>query len=370
MSNPEFSNLIALEKFNRIDNLPDFTNGKRDIEWFISFFQSQWIDIQSIRSFIRSESDWLISNSDKLIESTITLLSLDEWKDTIVSAILERWPFSNPKDLVHEIALYIKSRLSYDKLTALLDLLKNKLWKVSDKVLNEIVSNFQLDAKGALDLKNANDNWTLDNAILKIRLEQLDSNTNIWFNYYSLSLFRELIDRLNRSKEKLPENFKGYFKDISSFIDSNDPNWLEEYFSSQLLDDIWFKNFLLALCVESDLTNLWYNTDINHMLENVGIWVCRHYSIMMREIYNEVIRNWEWIDFSWESTMIYVSESSSMHAYNLLVYDEDWVIKKQYLDITQFIIWWKLFKKPSDIINIDWELWVKNNMPDNKNKFT
>lgn len=117
-----------------------------------------------------------------------------------------------------------------------------------------------------------------------------------------------------------------------------------------------------------DLLSTWNTTEINDMLDNVRTWVCRHYSVMMREIYNEVINNWEWINFSWESEMMYVLNYKTKHAYNILMFDdENWDVNKQYLDVTSFILWKELFKSQDEISNIEWETWVK---VDDKNWLT
>lgn len=38
----------------------------------------------------------------------------------------------------------------------------------------------------------------------------------------------------------------------------------------------------------------------------------------------------------------------------------EWKITEQYLDITDFILWRKLFRKHSEVLGKEWEFWVKN----------
>ena len=309
----------------------------------------------------------------------VTLLSLNEWKEQIISDIMEKWPFSSPRDLVIAIAEYIKSKMSYDAITPLfqakrIQMLLNKKYtlKVPDNIINNIIVLLEwewidLNKKMKRKLRDANQRWEFSEELISLLVDHFRTKDKIWFDFYHLKIFKQILEEFKNKIDinDLPKNFQEYIKDISKFISDNDVIWLENYFYSQFWENKNFSNFIMMLFREmwyNDLMSIWNITSIQDMFNNVRIWVCRHYSIMMREIYNEILRKWEWINFSWESEILYVLNYQTSHAYNILIMDnQNWEPEKQYLDITSFIIWWwDLFKWKNDIKKIKWEMWVEN----------
>ena len=375
-----FRERVDSEKMSRIGNLPTFSpDYKRDEEGFLNFFANNGINIDSLRLFLDTELEneqFPRERRKVIIEWMITLLSLNEWKEEIVSKVLERWPFDNPRELAQSIAEYIKNKMSYDAITALFSINEvgrslntTYLWKIPEEVIENIFTTLESQwisiddsVKEKLRLANESDNFIQE--FISLLLNYYNQNDKIWFNEYHLELFRNILSNLKTRIDisELPENIQKYIGDILAFIDSNDTSGLENYFFTQSSNDNDFSNFIFGWLLREmwygDLISLWNNTEIADMLQNVRTWVCRHYSIMMREIYNEIISRWEWINFSWESEMLYVLNHSTMHAYNILMID--WEEQGQYLDVTSFITWRSLLKKPSEIKNIKWEVWANN----------
>lgn len=380
--NNTFSESINEEKMDRIYNLPNPTKSNRDMNTFLDFFEKKWVNISTIRKFLDKELTWTVIAKDKenIIEWLVTQLSLNDWKEIIISSILEKWPFNDPKDLIKTIAEYIKNKMHYDWVTALFsirDLEQSITWKyifgdkIPDDNLAKLISGFRkrwinLDEKTENEMKKSNENWNLSNELYLLLIDYIWNEDYIWFNQYHLNLFWEIINDLKTkvSIQDLPWDFQLHINEIISFIELNDIKWFTDYFYSQFRENVWFRNFLVWLYQDGkyhQLLTIWNNSEVINMLEEVKTWVCRHYSVIMREIYNEIVKNKEWINFSWESTMLYVLNYERRHAYNILAYEWlNWNIEKKYLDITSFIGWGALFKKVEEIKNIKWEVWANN----------
>jgi len=379
-----FTEQIKQDKRERIKNLPNLGKSERDMEEFLSFFEQSWINISTIREYLNKEllkwKTWL-EWRNIFIEQFVTQLSFNEWKEKIIQDILEKWPFATPKDLSQAIADYIKSKMSYDWMEALFQITKiiDKL-KITTNISNtrdfsekKLNSLFLVLKRNWIELNNevknrvinANNNGNLKNEIIKVLTDFFDKNNWVKLTKYHLKKFKLILEDYKKENDitKLPTSIQKYLMDIEGYIKKNDIEWLSNYIFTNFKNDNFFRT-VLHLFVLTKNYHKWMGygnkREIYSLLEEVQTWVCRHYSIIMREVYNEIVKNWEWIKFSWESTMLYVLNDKNKHAYNLLAFDwANWNIEKQYIDITSYIIWWKLFKKTENVSNKQWEVWAK-----------
>lgn len=366
-----FSSRVEEAKMERIWNLKDVFNKGRDY-WvkemstddIMEFFQKKWVNPDSLRNFLDKHVPEINSpafNKTSIIEWLITGLSLNEWKQEIISEILKQWPFKDPEDLAFVIAKYIQSKMPYDGISALRqfhDALSGSSgvdnygqMSFSEKSPDDIINVLRqawirLPDETIEKLKKSNDIKTDAQRLLVEWIQQ----KNVVINEVHMKHFRELFQKL---REKGIDNL---FKDpavmeLEKIINNNDVKWFSDYIFQNFQDNN--QEFMMlfswlwgeALEYVPNIEMLWNQTEIKAMLKEVKTGVCRHYSIIMRELFNEIVRNGEGIEFDWKNTeMVYVLNQWQAHAYNVLLTEwKNWELQKSYLDVTRFIMGDNLF---------------------------
>jgi hypothetical protein len=338
--------------------------------------------MESVRRFL-NEKFWNGSPSNKealkVTDSCVTLLSLNEWKQEIIAEILKKWPFNSPEKLVEAIAEYMKAKLKYNWLI-MLDLIDISYGDYIDKAvwdgkLTQERLNIIFKIIKALWIKDKNIKNEIIIANKQSNKQKIkDILYKAFFDYfwdkidltqYHLDLFKNVIsEHKDENGEIQAPYLEPFISDIDDICKKNDLKALNKYIKDNYKNSE-FRKFLLNFMTFHNELRLQNDTrlrEVNQILNEVKVWVCRHFSVIMKEIYNEIVKNWDQVKFSQESTMIYVSNDSEQHAYNLLIYeDKDKIDKKVYIDMTSFINWWPLFIDTPPQKEQDWEIWVRNN---------
>lgn len=337
---PNFKDRIKTAKKERLDNIW-YSLEKECINIAVSEIKEKWINDKVWDMIIYSiERHCNISLRQEAKNSYWQSKEINE-DSPIIKEIIERWPFENEEELADEIARYVVENMSYDLISWLL-VVGEKLKKYAKKQNSE-------GKKG-----------NRASEAIKLFLEWRD---NIKISQKDFTYLLNKIEEYSSSAE----NKRGI-------------NTLIEIMRRQ--DIVGFKRYLIKLPeINYNLfSEIWYifneieenreNNSINTMLKEIKIWVCRDFSIMIKEIYNKIISGWL-VEFDWESEMIYVLNNNFNHAYNLLMYEKNWEVKKKYIDVTPKISWqWDWFDNLDDLLkNIkdkegmmklirDSELWV------------
>lgn len=381
----EFDNRVEAERQSRIGRLAD-TNlnkfNKLKPSEITSFFKENKVSMESVRRFL-NEKFWNGSPSNKealkVTDSCVTLLSLNEWKQEIIAEILKKWPFNSPEKLVEAIAEYMKAKLKYNWLI-MLDLIDISYGDYIDKAvwdgkLTQERLNIIFKIIKALWIKDKNIKNEIIIANKQSNKQKIkDILYKAFFDYfwdkidltqYHLDLFKNVIsEHKDENGEIQAPYLEPFISDIDDICKKNDLKALNKYIKDNYKNSE-FRKFLLNFMTFHNELRLQNDTrlrEVNQILNEVKVWVCRHFSVIMKEIYNEIVKNWDQVKFSQESTMIYVSNDSEQHAYNLLIYeDKDKIDKKVYIDMTSFINWWPLFIDTPPQKEQDWEIWVRNN---------
>lgn len=342
----EFQNIINTEKIKRVTNLSLYVSS----EWNTSdtgnniykHFKDKKVDSDSIEEYLKSK--WLTKN----IADNFPNIKLDKWKEKIISDIENMWPFKNPEDLAKKIGQYIKNNMKYDAIIWL-----NFIWEKSDLNITKDDIPFLEDTwkKKIYKLPNLNSKKKKFEYLEKFYLNWLDW---IWMNEYQINLIKDRIEHIDT--KKLNEIEKKYLIQLRQELNKSPTEllvFLENKFKNDIKDQ--FKSFFNKIIapIHDEMTNFWYSVQVQDYLEKYKLWVCRHFSVIQKEIYNEISKK-----HFVESTMIYIR--TEQHAYNLLAYEKWNETIYKYLDITRFIWWAELFFKQW-INEKRWgEIWAKN----------
>lgn len=381
-----FSSRVNEEKMNRIGNLQDVIRlvdderpevSQSDI---VEFFEVNGINPSTIRDFLQKHISLDSQYKEVIVEWMITHLSLNEWKQEIIQEIIKRWPFKNPKELSHAIAEYIQSKMPYDGIAALqqiVHVLKNSGTWIENEVLLENSSGAEniiaylrwlgihLSDNTIENLKNSTD--LQQDA--KDLLIQWIRQKNIVINEHHMKLFS---DAFQKVREKFGNLENSSLLEFEKIIHNNDVQWFSDYiFRESARNDSDMFKILVGefVMLNPSILTLWNQKEVYTMLSEVKTGVCRHYAMIMREIYNEMMRSGEGILFNKKETeMIYVLNQKRQHAYNVLLSEDmNGELKKDYLDVTRFIMWKHLFseEKNAESRNQE-EIWASVHMDENR----
>lgn len=391
----EFSQKVEQEKQSRILNIKNWLQEEERplklTDYQIKeFFAQRWVNHQSISEFLKLHYDanWV----ENVIESKFPKLDFINWKEEIISDILAKWPFENPQDLVWAISNYIKENVTYNPITGFhylrttinkffLDAIENKsyyewvLEKTTDlkkkqqlykklstpkilpeKNLDHIMECFSGYKKSLPDnfrqlMFEANWTWKLREFLYKHLTMPFIDNDWIKFSEVHIKWIRDILTQM----ETDPSYDQNTLLWLKKILDKNKPQELLSYCIKEYSNSDKFRTIFREIHFKW-WDNWNYSNDVYWFLKDVKSWVCRHFPSAAKEIFNEIVKRWEWVEFSKDAELLYVA--IPWHSYNVLLYmDENW-LQKKYLDLTSHILWWKLFfenkwKNP--------EIWAENN---------
>jgi len=335
------------------------------------YFAKEWIDFEKVKKYLIRE--WVDKNS---ISRKISLLNFDKWKNILVDEILNWENLKSPIDLAQRIADYIKKNIDYDYMSALSQLrplirpikdfkIQNnseKLWKFLNSLKEIKAINWDLESKlldPQLDEKNVPktviENFLNENDGFDISNHEIDLRINGYDEVLKLSN--------NKMVEKERENIIEFRQQL--ILWKTDKLWLKKYISENY-DKI---SSIVGSEIERYYVKLYSTeTEIYDMIKDYRIWVCRDFSMIAKELYQECYNKIRVTNPEFpESEMIFVWNKN--HAYNrILREDKSWNIQWRYLDLTEYITQrdWNLFNdKDPNLAN--WELRVAN---ERENKYS
>lgn len=124
-------------------------------------------------------------------------------------------------------------------------------------------------------------------------------------------------------------------------IHSGDANWLREQATTNSTMERFIQKLttrygaLLYGSTYGGILSLNQNKsrDVYEVLNNIHVGVCRDFAMIIKQIYAELSP-----ELFPDSEVIYVENYAEHHAYNLLIYEKDGKIHKEYYDPTSLII--------------------------------
>lgn len=345
-----FEEILHHEKMSRLRNNEYFKDF--DEQKMLWFFEKNGINLDTVRDFLKN-----MGTSDLWIEKNFSLLNLNEWKEKIFAEILEKWPFQNPEDLVIVIAEYIKAHMKYDVFSLLNQVrsasnaLEEKKEKIDDELLlltlKQMEMNFSPEEEKAI--LAAKKLWNFWEQFLQQVIKKMQDNKKYIIDDGMMELFSNAIERI--PKHILDNN--SVFKDLDNLSRSkNLEGFRKKFFELYISNADDFRSLMNSL--EHEIG--WHDgTEVSDILNNIHNGVCRHFSVILKEIYNELAPS-----LGFENTeMLYVANDN--HAYNLLVSEwKNWILNKDYFDVTNFIEGKDLFGKRENMRD-ETELWVQKN---------
>jgi hypothetical protein len=183
------------------------------------------------------------------------------------------------------------------------------------------------------------------------------SNNREWTKFTDLHLrsFWEVLKKLEDDKtmgwagyiklESGPHlSVHKYVKELKVFIDKGDLEWFSNYMFNKISTDRNFITFINDIAIKyPELIRLWSPQNMTDVLNN-WTWVCRHYAVIMRNLFNGIMSKW-WkkVKFSKESHMYFVENKWMSHAYSVVTYPVDnGQTRELYVDVTDYVAsWWK-----------------------------
>lgn len=327
----EFSVAVNTAKQEKIWNLGQLPG---TIEWWglpllpetdiSEYFKRVGINRETIKDFLLSMSE----DYSTVIEGQFTNIdSMGEWYDEILWEIENMWPFFSPEDLITAISKCIKKHMSYDTFVAL----NQVLWTSTD-------------------------------------ISQVLDDPEASFTNYHISVIESVFwcfrEEGSFIEAELPDDYRIM---IESLLSLDTPQQLTQYVRQMSKDErILFKEMISIISMELRNTKVWNSDSVTDVLKERKVWVCRHFSVIAKKIYNDIVSNSNSIKFDWESEVIYVVNAKLSHAYNVLMHEwKDGSMRKVYFDITHFLSNWSLFPTIEDLKgrNPKNEIYVENNSP-------
>lgn len=333
---PNFADYIQKEKQNRVKHIktPEI---KTWVEIFSSdakaYFQNKDINAQTINQYIKTIG---VSTNVRVPEYLF-------WKDKakIIKEIESKWPFISPENLVQTIADFIKSNLKYDWISFLtqIDRIRDETSSYKSLSASEIVqkeydkklyvSEWQRKALKKHAAKRIEELHQEKNKISWV----VDANIIKAINAYTLIL--------NTTSKNKPEQL--------------DSNWINTL--TWALNFLWSENGDWYLQKVNDVI-LWNIYEISDQLNEMKVWVCRHFAMIAKILYQTIAPKNE---FWKKSELLYALWSEKTHARNQLIrQDDSWFFHQKTYDITRYIWWWLLEWKPEIKNDESKEVWVMN----------
>jgi len=369
---------IQIEKKLRIRNLPQIDNHTD-----ISYFNNKDIDIASLKEFLL----WNQQIPYEKLEWSFPILTFEKDSNAIIKEIETYWPFKTPPELVRAIAKVIKSHLKYNMITGIRNIFRevNSLEYIlnNPKLLAEISNNYfwkiKLNWNESIEqlkeqlmkndisipnpitwekiniasyFKNSSDidkffANTPESAelLLKIAIDmslQTAGNSNFELSETQREFFYNQIDNFSKINW---EKYEKWISQITNILKSPDIKHLSQYIRENLHDNNFREFFKLCFLTSYSQRAEWtaiQTQEITEILNDVKIWVCRHYSMMAKVIFAKMTEK-HFSSLPDKPELIYVMNNWISHAYNLLIWDDEhWITHKEYFDITTYIIWDKL----------------------------
>lgn len=323
----EFASEVEKLKWWHLDNIRTLVGNSMTDKQLGQFFLENWgITPQSLRKLLANE----IARTNKSNDAAKIWLIVEKFiPDTEKIDIPKLWvqlaesidPNSNPTQVAEAIAKYIQSQMQYDAMTAIITVLPK------------------------FDLQKQDITMPKDEGKL---LRSIRENPNIQINEHSR---QEWINKLQeRSKTVKDPEQRWIIEWIINALWKRDGNEVTRI--TKILAQVKnpFVLFEIGVFLSKTAISIPDNMSSNEVtgLKN---WVCRHYSLIAKNLYEEIKKNFPWNTELQDSELLYVLNPWMQHAYNLLVYKNPfWKIEKRYIDITDLIIKNELYPK-----NRKWE---------------
>ena len=379
-ANKNFLDFVNHQRFKRVHNIWWLTGAEIDNDTIREYFHEKGINLWAMRDFLRKNIPESISElvwEEIFIEWKFTNIEKGEWFDEIILQIEAQWSFESPQELVYAISDYIKDNMSYDAFLSLFLMFHVWRWIQDKDDLRVSLSHMQIwmseDSDRIADTL-LDEWWNLQYLFYQLAIKDIFDNPNHTLTEYHLGILAEVLlpfrwEWINA----ISDEFHGIVWYLLQLIDSRDIAWLKSYFQDGFWEDPNKVAFIRSLLFESGITMLqsWATQTVAERLKHERVWVCRHFSVIAKHIYNEMVEKWsDSIKFRGESEVLYVLNNDIQHAYNIVMYeDQHWVIHKQYFDITLYIMNRKLFYSYDDYWQHirDGEIFVENQITlDNK----
>ncbi|EKE27323.1 MAG: hypothetical protein ACD_3C00224G0001 [uncultured bacterium (gcode 4)] len=362
---------INLEKQKRVWNINDVLRDKSP--QMIEYFKAHDINLKNLEPFLLEA----LKIPKQQVEWVLPLIKFEKGAEEIIEEVEKYWPFKSPDELVKAIAQVIKSKLNYDMITSL-DLAFNSV-SVTESIINnpKIVQNISQEIKKVSHWKNeelkkdfldnfvSNDtgksinimsylwkDFNIDNLIAwefkeikklfiaqnEIQLDNLN-NSSISISEFQIKFFSEQLDLIREESNKKYEKWINPMKDL---IVKWDIKWLERFIKDNVKDSNFrdfFNNHMLSREKIEDIQTYFVNNpEIDDIFKNLRVWVCRHYSMIAKKIFEKMVKK-HFSSLPETPELLYVSNNKILHAYNLLIWDDkNWTTHKQYFDITRYIM--------------------------------
>lgn len=377
--NWDFSAHVRREKSDRISNLsnvPILNTDNLDID---SYFKNMDIDLETLEAFMRN---YMKDNQrkriweDLIIEWQLTQIEKWSWFQEVIALIEEKGPFHQPEELVQVISDLVKDNMSYDIFLSLSLIFRMSNYIDNKEDLHNAVQNMwiELTSQQMDDLDNLKEEWwDLHSFFYEVTLQNAFDNEAHRLTWYHLTVLKNILWAIDL--DDLSQNYRNAVQDLHAVVDKNNIELLNNYFKDKLINNPDTREMLKWLLVElwSQMITSWTTKKISDRLLTEKIWVCRHFSVIAKHIFNEMLSSWNpAIQFDDEAEVIYVLNSNKWHAYNLLMYEwKDWEIHNMYFDITNYIMGGELFMDPKERNSFtktlkDNEIFVKNQEITNK----
>lgn len=324
-----FSQYIASEKLKRIGNLDtiwwdwDIDLNSFSQEQVEGFFLEHGVNNETIKRFLLSVDD----DYNFLLEWQFTNIDgKGEGYDDILRNILDKGPFNTPQALIVAISEYMRDHMSYDTFVALPQL------QASDGAIGEF----------SLILNHPETKLT----------------------YYHFDILEQVFGACRWNIQELPEEYQQMMADVFSFMDTRDISGFTNYLLWLWKEDKeLFLELLEWISIELRNSIIWNSETVSNILKEKKVWVCRHFSLIAKMIFNDIVKQWDRIEFTWNAEVLYVLNSPQNHVYNILIYEwDDWEVHQIYFDITTFFSHWKLFswEESHGIYSPETEVFVEN----------
>ncbi len=360
---PTFHEKVQKEKLASWQN--NVQNSVLDEEAVHSYLKNlDWeISYETIRKLLESLGNKTMS-PEKRADSYLPSIAKDSTDTLVVSEVKKNFELlplkeRTPEALAQIIADYIKLNMKYDVITLI-----GKLGDIERSIKFECESLTTTLKEIWVSVPPDKLKMYLAGEINK---KEFLSQTLTWQSYIWLS--NEQMGQLTTLREKNGEKFKqvskGDDRKVVDQLESAIKHQDKQAVINVLRSNPFLTESLIYIQVEGkDKRTLNLNGEFSmyQLLKEIKVWVCRHYSIIAKELFEQCASSIAWEK---DSELVYVLNTQYSHAYNVLMKEEsDWSISKKYLDITNYVQGQKLRTDENVIYWWNGELYVENTAED------